>query len=252
MRSQIISTFVPNMVKLACLGKVQVVLCYNPSTRWLPLYLDSKSDMKPAGFCIEAEMKQCCECRGFKTYEEMTKDNRKSDGMGYVCLKCKQIRKKQLHALNPEVNRVHGRRNYALHKEVTKVKSRKYYHDNRAEIRQKDREKYAANPQKYIADVMRWKIAHPEKRLEQGRIRRARKLNNGGRITAQEWQALKEFYGFTCLRCGKQEPEIKLTLDHVVPLKKGGSHTIDNAQPLCQSCNSKKNVSTVDYRKAMP
>lgn len=30
------------------------------------------------------------------------------------------------------------------------------------------------------------------------------------------------------------------TLDHIVPLSQGGSHTWDNAQLLCLSCNSRK------------
>jgi 5-methylcytosine-specific restriction endonuclease McrA len=52
----------------------------------------------------------------------------------------------------------------------------------------------------------------------------------------------------TALRCGKQEPEIKLAMDHVVPLSMGGNHSIENIQPLCKSCNSRKHTKSVDYR----
>ncbi|HAT1242480.1 TPA: HNH endonuclease [Corynebacterium striatum] len=31
-----------------------------------------------------------------------------------------------------------------------------------------------------------------------------------------------------------------MTLDHVVPLSRGGKNTIGNALPACQSCNSSK------------
>jgi hypothetical protein len=56
-------------------------------------------------------------------------------------------------------------------------------------------------------------------------------------------------YNHTCLCCGRQEPEIALTIDHVVPLSKGGAHDISNIQPLCGSCNTSKYNKTIDYRK---
>jgi 5-methylcytosine-specific restriction endonuclease McrA len=67
--------------------------------------------------------------------------------------------------------------------------------------------------------------------------------------TIIEWQALKEKYNHTCLRCGKAEPEIKLTVDHILPISKDGNNTIDNIQPLCSSCNSSKGATFIDYRK---
>lgn len=79
--------------------------------------------------------------------------------------------------------------------------------------------------------------------------RRARKLAAEGTHTDAEWQALKAFYDFRCLCCGKQEPEIRLTRDHVIPLDMGGSDWIDNVQPLCACCNSKKNNKHIDYRQ---
>lgn len=43
--------------------------------------------------------------------------------------------------------------------------------------------------------------------------------------------------GHRCVACGSRN---HLTLDHVVPLSKGGNDTEDNLQTLCKSCNSRK------------
>src|SRR5258708_4126256 len=79
--------------------------------------------------------------------------------------------------------------------------------------------------------------------------RKARKLQASGSFTSKQWRDLKAQYDYTCLCCGKREPDIKLSADHVIPLAKGGSNDIENIQPLCISCNSTKYLDSTDYRK---
>ena len=46
-----------------------------------------------------------------------------------------------------------------------------------------------------------------------------------------------EKYGEFCQICGSED---NLTIDHIVPISKGGTSDLDNLQPLCKSCNSSK------------
>lgn len=77
---------------------------------------------------------------------------------------------------------------------------------------------------------------------------RGRKFTAGGSHSVAEWENLKAQYNWTCPCCGRSEPLIKLTEDHIIPLTKGGSDNIENIQPLCGSCNSKKHTKIIDYR----
>lgn len=76
---------------------------------------------------------------------------------------------------------------------------------------------------------------------------RARKRKAQGFHTTKEWENLKKKVDYTCLDCGKREPKIKLTVDHIQPLSKSGSDYIWNIQPLCQSCNSKKHDKNTNF-----
>jgi hypothetical protein len=53
--------------------------------------------------------------------------------------------------------------------------------------------------------------------------------------------------GGKCVGCGKnlklsgkQNSENYMTIDHIVPLVKGGSSKLENLQPMCHNCNEKK------------
>lgn len=56
-------------------------------------------------------------------------------------------------------------------------------------------------------------------------------------LTAAEWIQIVQAHQGRCHYCKQQTT---LTLDHVIPLSKGGQHTKTNVVPACGPCNSKK------------
>jgi 5-methylcytosine-specific restriction endonuclease McrA len=56
-------------------------------------------------------------------------------------------------------------------------------------------------------------------------------------ISIAEKNEIKQKLGNICKLCGTTKD---LTIDHIIPLSKGGDNILENYQILCRSCNSKK------------
>lgn len=56
------------------------------------------------------------------------------------------------------------------------------------------------------------------------------------------WDRAVTRSGGYCFYCGSK-PD-RLTVDHIVPLSRGGHDTIGNRIPACLSCNSSKGAKT--------
>lgn len=141
--------------------------------------------------------------------------------------------------------------NYRYHRaNAEKIASQKATYNERTkeQRRTKDKAYYEANKAKRRAYIKVWIDRNREKVHEYEHKRRAIARNTYEHFTAAEWAALKAHYDYTCLCCKRREPDIKLTADHVIPLSCGGGNAIDNIQPLCLSCNSRKKTRTIDYR----
>lgn len=44
----------------------------------------------------------------------------------------------------------------------------------------------------------------------------------------------------SCYYCGRKVGYANLTMDHIIPLARGGRSTKDNLVPCCKECNNKK------------
>lgn len=183
--------------------------------------------------------KTCIVCGVTKPLSEFYKNSHcTTDGHEGRCKECRKAYQKEYKETHSEQVRDANRKHVAEKKE--------HYAEYHKRWREKNYE-YKAESDR------RWRSNNPERVKDQRRVQNARRralvVNAQGKYTPKEWRELKSRYGNRCLACGKTEPEVKLTPDHVIPLSLGGSNSIDNIQPLCWSCNAAKQArSTIDYR----
>lgn len=96
-----------------------------------------------------------------------------------------------------------------------------------------------------------WGAINKDKRNSQTRLRRSKnpsqfnnyynkyrslKLNNSIALILPK--ELKRLKNSPCFYCGSS---FKVELDHVIPLSRGGYHSIGNLVSACRSCNASKN-----------
>lgn len=123
---------------------------------------------------------------------------------------------------------------------------RRYYEANRSDLLARHRE-YDAIPENR-ARRLAYQTANRDRYATLMAMRRSEKYGLNEHFLWTEWAALKRRAGYACLRCGAGEDSARLTVDHIVPLHRGGTNLIDNIQPLCGRCNRAKGTSAIDYR----
>ena len=163
--------------------------------------------------------------------------------------------------------------------EKQKIHSRAYYYKNRKKKIKYAKEYYYKNWEKSQEKRNKWLKDNPgkvkeykKKYLQSEKGTKARKkgelkfnqsekgkvniknknaqrrsyLENAGKFTLREWQNKLKEHNYQCAICKKTEIDLLnetkkgLTVDHIIPISKGGLNIINNLQPLCRSCNSKK------------
>jgi 5-methylcytosine-specific restriction endonuclease McrA len=203
--------------------------------------------------------KFCRICGGYKPLYSFVKSYRYKDGYETMCKICKNKRSRNYYVENSEKVIARTTKYNQKHPDIVQKSSQNWRNRNQEQLLESTR-----------LSVARWREQHREKDRTASKQwrnenrsayraiqqkRRARVRGVEGSYTAQEWENLKKQYDYCCLCCGKREPEIVLTADHIIPLEWNGkngfisTNYISNIQPLCRSCNARKgNRHATDYR----
>jgi 5-methylcytosine-specific restriction endonuclease McrA len=145
----------------------------------------------------------------------------------------------------------YGRKRYEANRDKLLDGMRKRYEANRDEVIANALAWAQTNPDRARENKRRWAEANPDKRRESGRkkarTRRARKLDTF--VEHVDPQVVFERDSWTCHICdeainpGLRHPDpMSASLDHIIPLAKGGEHSYANSGTSHLRCNQRKHT----------
>jgi len=212
----------------------------------------------------EEGLKYCSNCDETKTAEEFAKDKRHSDGLQTYCRECCNLLRRTKYRdkikvaeaawfdANREKRNAQCLQNYYDNQEHYQEKMKAWRAENvehRRAYGQKYHEEHKEKQNAYARERMKiWVQENPERHRENCRRRALREKDAGGSHEWWEWELMLIVCGGKCLDCGETED---ITHDHIIPVAWGGPDDLWNIQPLCLSCNCKKQDHyAADYRPA--
>ena len=129
---------------------------------------------------------------------------------------------------------------YEKNKERIRDKAKRYHHEHKARRSDAYRAWYVKNRAYSLAKKRAWEKAHPYAQKEWHSTRRARIKN--ARTGSIDYVAI---LGRDCGLCGLCQRPVAphdLSFDHIMPLARGGAHSMENLQVAHVLCNTKKGV----------
>jgi len=106
-----------------------------------------------------------------------------------------------------------------------------------------DRARYLQERERRLVSAKRYAKANPHVGQAAKRKRRSLQADAGVfEVSGKAWLRVLHRHRNRCFYCAKPGP---MTMDHVVPISRGGTHSIGNLIPACAQCNSSKRHRTI-------
>lgn len=163
-----------------------------------------------------------------------------------TCTKCNEAKPDHLFAVNKSVKSGLSSRC----KKCESIRGIERYARIRDKARKQAREYRARNYEKRIEVERRSRAKLKEKHRAARNARqsiRNRKLNNEEFVILPK--ELRRIYSSPCYMCGSIENQ---SIDHIIPLSRGGRHSVGNILTLCLRCNMSKHARTItEWKKEL-
>ena len=126
-------------------------------------------------------------------------------------------------------------------KEKIATRQKKYREDNKESIRESMR-KYHLENKEYLLQKKKEYLKTPiGKACHKNKEYNRRTIKKDGDVKTEQLLKLQQ-NAKVCYWCGVNLKNIKVHIDHYVPLSKGGQHTMSNLVVSCSICNQKKHA----------
>lgn len=137
------------------------------------------------------------------------------------------------------------RRNWARRKRVANpayakmldIKVRKYYKDNCKTILKQKQKYHIKNRNRININSKQWRKLYPEKTAANNM-----KLRTRDPIDPELIKLIFKLYDYECMYCCSKK---QLSLEHILPVSRGGDNSFENLGVACKSCNSSKGHKTI-------
>lgn len=207
--------------------------------------------------------KRCTTCGEVKSLDDFAIDRSRPDGYGYRCAECQRAYKRKYQAENRDSIKAKKRTYHQANRQRILEQRRGYREARRQELREKARVYRAANIERIKEWQRVYRLVNGERlRQYQKSVnyrereryatdpeyrdrcrgycqnRRARKL--AAFVEDVSLDVLYRRDQRTCSICHKKIARCDATVDHIVPLSKGGKHSYQNTALACKSCNFSK------------
>lgn len=158
------------------------------------------------------------------------------------CRTCWRKYKREYGANNPEIIKAQNARTYAKDPAKGQAYSRKRRQEKPIEIYFSNKRYIEANRKEVNKKAAARARKNHQRRAEDSLKRSTAKL--GGQVFYVTDKEVKTLYSADCFYCQASKNQAILTIEHLIPRTRKGSHGIGNLITLCKSCNSSKGDKT--------
>lgn len=177
------------------------------------------------------QYKTCATCLQSLSIINFGKDKTCKDGFRYSCKQCRNKSARDQYSNRKDYWITYRKNN----PEKTKLANARYRKINGPKLLQTQKQDRIKNPEKYLEKARRHRANNPGLYSHYFHSRRDRLRSNGSFVVTKH--ELKRLLDSGCFYCGQKAT----TIDHVVPVSRGGRHSIGNLVGACLSCNASKN-----------